>query len=166
MENFVFGNLIHHKGLVSESAELQFIHKLCFQRLTQFEVFSHVGGSRRCHFNLKSDIVNLKWVNLKLIVSYEENVNCNLGQNIWRLFHFLAQFLFTTSETELDYYQQKVNVRVASRVAERLKTFKKISRKKFQENPWNSWIWLRVPSRPTKSQILTFFGKKIAKNQL
>ena len=31
-------------------------------------------------------------------------------------------FFFTTSETELDYYYQKVNVRVASRVDERLKT--------------------------------------------
>ena len=41
----------------------------------------------------------------------------NLGQNICRLFHFLAQFLFTTSKTELDYYHQKVSARVASRVA-------------------------------------------------
>ena len=46
----------------------------------------------------------------------------NLGQNIWGLLHFLAQFFFTTSETELDYYHQKVSVRVASRVGERLKT--------------------------------------------
>ena len=46
----------------------------------------------------------------------------NLGRNIWRLFPFLAQFFFTTSETELDYYHQKVSVRVASRVAEQLKT--------------------------------------------
>ena len=46
---------------------------------------------------------------------------CNLGQNICRL-HFLAQFVLITSETELNYYHQKVNVRVASRVAERLKT--------------------------------------------
>ena len=46
----------------------------------------------------------------------------NLGQNIWRLFYFLAQFFFTTSEAELDYYHQKVSVRAASRVAERLKT--------------------------------------------
>ena len=38
----------------------------------------------------------------------------NLGQNICRLFHVLAQFLFTTSETELDYYHQRVNVWVAS----------------------------------------------------
>ena len=42
----------------------------------------------------------------------------NLAQNICRLFHFLAQFFFTTSETELDYYHQKVS----ARVAERLKT--------------------------------------------
>ena len=45
----------------------------------------------------------------------------NLGQNICRLFQFLAQFLFTTSETELDYYHWNVNIRVASRAAERRK---------------------------------------------
>ena len=39
------------------------------------------------------------------------------------LFYVLAQFLFTTSEMELDYYHQKVRVRVASRVAKRLKTY-------------------------------------------
>ena len=44
-----------------------------------------------------------------------------LGQNIGRPFHVLAQFLFTTSKTELDYYHQKVIVRVASQVVERLK---------------------------------------------
>ena len=52
----------------------------------------------------------------------ESAMNCNLGQNIWRLFHFLEQFFFTASETELNYYHQKLSVRVASRVAERLKT--------------------------------------------
>ena len=46
----------------------------------------------------------------------------DFGQNIWRLAHSLTQLFFTTSETELDYYHQKVNVRVASRVVERLKT--------------------------------------------
>ena len=45
----------------------------------------------------------------------------NLGQNICRLFHFLARFLFTTSDTELDYYHNKTSVRVASQVPERLK---------------------------------------------
>ena len=44
----------------------------------------------------------------------------NLGQNICS---FLAQFAFTTTETELEYYYQKVNVRVAVRVTERLKTW-------------------------------------------
>ena len=53
----------------------------------------------------------------------------NFGQNIWRLFHVLAQFLFTTNETQMDYCHLKVNVQVASRVAERLRilgNFKKI----------------------------------------
>ena len=47
----------------------------------------------------------------------------NIWQNIGRLFRVLAKFIFTTSAMELDYYHQKVNVRVASQVAERLKTF-------------------------------------------
>ena len=55
----------------------------------------------------------------------------NLGQNICRLFYFLAQFFFTTSETELDYYHQKVSARIVSRVAERLKTYEI---RKFTEN--------------------------------
>ena len=36
-------------------------------------------------------------------------------------FHFLARFLFTTNDTELDYYHKKKNVRVAPRVPEGLK---------------------------------------------
>ena len=47
-------------------------------------------------------------------------LNYNLGQKNCRFFYILAQFLFATSETELDYYPQKVNVRVTSRVAKRL----------------------------------------------
>ena len=42
---------------------------------TQFEIISHIGDSRS-RFDLRSDIVNLKWVNLRLIVLHEENVNC------------------------------------------------------------------------------------------
>ena len=37
-------------------------------------------------------------------------------------FTFLAQFSFTTSESELGYYHQKVNIQAAPRVAELLKT--------------------------------------------
>ena len=36
--------------------------------------------------------------------------------------HILAQFLFTTSERELNYYYQKVNIWYESRVAKQLKT--------------------------------------------
>ena len=54
----------------------------------------------------------------------------NLGQNICNLFNFLVQFLFTTSETELEYYHQKINVRVALQVAEQLKTLRN-----FKKNP-------------------------------
>ena len=50
----------------------------------------------------------------------------NLAQNICRLFHFLAQFLFTTSKAELDYYHQKINVRVTSQVAERFRKIPEI----------------------------------------
>ena len=48
--------------------------------------------------------------------------NYNLGQNVCRLFHILTQFPLTKGKAELDYYHQKVNIRVASRVTERLKT--------------------------------------------
>ena len=34
----------------------------------------------------------------------------------------------------------------------------------FPENLWNASIWWRVPSRPTQSQILTFFGKNRKKS--
>ena len=45
-----------------------------------------------------------------------------MEKNIRRLFDFLAKFVFNKSETELDYSQQKVRARFASRVPERLKT--------------------------------------------
>ena len=43
----------------------------------------------------------------------KEKFSDNLEQNICRLFYFLTQFVFTTIETELNYYHQKLNVRVA-----------------------------------------------------
>ena len=39
-----------------------------------------------------------------------------------RVFYFLAQFVLTTSEAELDYYHQQVSVQVASQFAKRLMT--------------------------------------------
>ena len=75
----------------------------------------------------------------------------NLGQNIWGLFHVLAQFLFLISETELDYYHKKVRVWFVKWL------------KKFQENPWNAWIWWRVTSRPPKKTNFDVFWLKNAK---
>ena len=45
----------------------------------------------------------------------------NRELNICRFFHVLAQFLFNTSISELDYYQQKANVQLLPRGDERLK---------------------------------------------
>ena len=51
-----------------------------------------------------------------------EKFSDDLQQNLCRLFHVLAQFLFAKSETELDSYHQKVNVRVVSPISAQLKT--------------------------------------------
>ena len=70
---------------------------------------------------------------------YKENVTKSMqmhnhGQNICRLFHVLAKFPFTKSESELDYYHQKVNIRFASRAAKRPKIYD-LSVRNFQEKP-------------------------------
>ena len=72
----------------------------------------------------------------------------------------LAQFLFTTSETELDCYQQKMNGRVAVRDAGQVKTSPmgglNIHTRKKNLGSWEI--------RKFKTQILTFFGKKSQKS--
>ena len=75
--------------------------------------------------------------------------------HICKLFHVLARFLFTISETELDYYHQKVNfkncittyrttynLRYAGRANVPTQEQKKDLRsiRKFQENRGNTWI--------------------------
>ena len=45
----------------------------------------------------------------------------NHGKNICRLIQILVQFPFATSEKKLDHFHLKLNIRVASRVVERLK---------------------------------------------
>ena len=55
------------------------------------------------------------------IVPDTSSPDYNLGQNIWRLFHFLAQLFFTTSEAELDYFHMKVGVRVAHELPNNLR---------------------------------------------
>ena len=56
----------------------------------------------------------------KLVLFFDKSYN--LGQSICRLFHFLAQFIFTTSETEHYYHYYHHRVNVVERVAERLRT--------------------------------------------
>ena len=102
-------------------------------RLKTFKKYNHWVSSKFYHFLLKSrsrrSQIFVKIGVLKNFANFAGKHLCwslfliNLGQNIWRLFHVLTQFLFTASETELDYYHQKVNVRVASRVAEPPKTY-------------------------------------------
>ena len=47
---------------------------------------------------------------------------CNLGHNILELYNVLVQTQLTTSKTKRDIYYSKLDIRVASGVAERLKT--------------------------------------------
>ena len=78
------------------------------------------------HFRSFSAFLNKK--NLEGKFSYK------LGQNVFKVFQVLAQFLDTKSETELNYYHQKLIVLVASQVFEqpetkhsrKLRSFKKI----------------------------------------
>ena len=65
----------------------------------------------KLHWNFQASSINEEYLH-----------TCNPGQNISRLFHVLAQFL-TTSETQLDYYHEKMNVQVALRLVERPRTY-------------------------------------------
>ena len=64
-------------------------------------------------------------------------------------------------QTKQDSYLQKVNIRVALRVAERLKTSSKI--RMFYENRGNAWICLRLPSGSPKRQSLAFLPENPTK---
>ena len=61
----------------------------------------------------------------------------------------LAQFAFTTSKGERDYY----HLRMHELPHDLPDDLREIS--KFQENPWNAWNWWQVPNSPPKTQILT-----------
>ena len=75
------------------------------------------------------------------------------------------QFFFITNESELDYYQQNMNVRVASRIAERLKAEDIREVGNFKKIPENLEIDNKCPTGhpKAKSQQLC---KKITKNLL
>ena len=74
----------------------------------------------------------------------------SLGHKICRLFHVSAHFLFTTIETELNYYHQNESVRVASRVAEELRLRNLGSFKNILE----MLVWRRVPIGVPSPQFL------------
>ena len=87
-----------------------------------------------------------------------EKLLCTITEkNIWKICHVLAQFLFSRSETELNYYYQKVNLRVVSRVAEQLRLWILENFKKMSEM---LRIGGKVFSRQPKNQILTFVLRK------
>ena len=81
-----------------------------------------------------------------------------------RHFQILAQFSFTTGERELDYYHQKVNIRVAPRVAKRLKTQDLRTLGNFKEIPETLGIDRKVFSRPHKRQISTVVSQNCEKS--
>ena len=78
---------------------------------------------------VKCTLENISCLNLKNRPRY------NLGQNICRYIHALAQIPFTTSEMELDYYHQKNNLRVALWLVERLRMVFKVLQKKLRFSP-------------------------------
>ena len=79
--------------------------------LVQEKSFDPPSGSNQQSSPLTSAIRTRNKANVRTIQSI-------ISLQSWtRLFHSLAHFFFTSSETEIDYYHQKVNVRVASRVA-------------------------------------------------
>ena len=70
----------------------------------------------------------------------------NLGQNICRLSHILTQFLFTSSGTKLDFVTRKGMYELPHELPNNLR-LRIIGN---YQNPWNTWIWWQVLSRPTK----------------
>ena len=73
-------------------------------------------------------------------------------QNILRLFYFLTWFPFATSEKELDYYQQKLNVKVVSRVAEQRNT-QDLKIRSYKPKIQCRETFLQSPFSPTKIKI-------------
>ena len=81
----------------------------------------------------------------------------NLGHNILELCNVLVQIRFTTSKTKRDIQYSKLNIRVASRVAERLKI---LGNKEISEN---SQIWVEAQARAKASSQKLNFGNNSRK---
>ena len=78
--------------------------------------------------------------------STQNEVIYNLGHNILELCNFLVQIRLTTSKAKRDMYCSRLDIRVASRVAERLKTYKEILKifEKSKEILEKSQIWVEI----------------------
>ena len=79
---------------------------------------------------------------------------CNPGHNILEHYNILVQIRFTTNKRKLDIQYSKRGIRIASRVAERLKT---------QKNMKFGWTPSLVPSLPSITQTLRIAVKKHSK---
>ena len=71
--------------------------------------------------------------------------NYNPGHNILELYNILVQIRFTTSKRKLDNQYSKLGTRVASRVAERLKTCRKSQRHSYRSFAVTVAKYLRTP---------------------
>ena len=90
----------------------------------------------------------------------------NLGKNNCGVFHFLAQSVCTTSEMELNYNHQKVNVRVASQVAKQLKTWNLKKLWNFKKIPEMLWVNGEYPAVDPRAKFWRFFVKSFKKSAL
>ena len=90
----------------------------CFQLLNNATYKLGLTGCARRVFTAEGKEVTLFVCyaqSIKMSCQYPSQLSQQLQPftKIIRLFYLLAQFPFTLSETELDYYHQKLNVRVA-----------------------------------------------------
>ena len=100
--------------------------------------------------------------NEKQITKIRYKQTYNPDHNILELYNSLVQIRFTKSKRKLDIQYNKLGVRVASRVAEQLKT-QEI--RKYQKNLKFVWRHSLVPSLPSRTQTLPIAVKKTRKNR-
>ena len=97
-------------------------------------------------------------IKVNFLYSHEKNLN------IKNIFHIFALFPSATSKRELDYFHQKVNMWVTSRVAEPLKTYDLRKLGHFKEIPNKLATDGKIDGHPKDKFWQLCY--KIAKNQL
>ena len=121
LEIFFTSNLLLLR-LLSRETELQqrpkFGINISKNNILQFELKHKIGTKKLFQVQQGSIYGNILLFSTKnkfLFVSKELKTKrklFNIGPNICKIFHILAQVHFNTSETKLHYYHQKVNLRV------------------------------------------------------